>query len=593
MSVELTKATISALTHEAFKPLLDRFSKSSNDKVTARVELTDLPLEALHELERHAKEKPDRGLARVLKVFLAARAGDFTHGIARLSQAADVLNRYLATDLIDGWIYVEDVNGHLNPQLVKAIGMATETFGQEKREYLAITTVAMSHSESRNDRYKVDADHEVHKFYSESVINKTAPDILASKGIHKETAELKADHEASMRRYVDEIMPSFAKQFRFTGRPVKTDSYSHKANPVVNRKVILDLEQSDYGPLVAYEKSSFIGNLSYDDGNEFHAEGTGLVPYNTVMRVFDLKTYEFYWVNARDVQEYVYDEKLARKLVLPNTHRDLLDVLTSDLESFTGDIIEGKSTGNVILCTGISGVGKTLTAEVYSETLKVPLYTIHSGNLGTTAEAIQKSLQVIFQRSKRWGCVLLLDEADVFVQQRGNSVENNAIVAEFLRTMEYFDGLLFMTTNRHDDIDDAILSRCLAIIRYHAPERDDGRAIWKIISTELGQPLDAALIDELVTSFPEACGRDMKNLCGTVFRMVKGGRWKLDADSFRRAAMFRGVNLLRNKGKGTVEGVEDAEIATIISDAQDRIEREMGFRPSPADAMKHLAKLAA
>ncbi|MNL49198.1 hypothetical protein D3C87_1721140 [compost metagenome] len=57
--------------------------------------------------------------------------------------------------------------------------------------------------------------------------------------------------------------------------------------------------------------------------------------------------------------------------------------------------------------------------------------------------------------------------------------------------------------------------------------------------------------------------------------------------------MFRGVDMLKNFGKGQVEGVEDAEIATMIVKAQDLIEREMGFRPSPSDAMKYIMKKAA
>lgn len=588
MAVELTKKTISGLKHEAFKTYLGRLGSSSNDKVTARVELEDLPLDAVNELATYAKENSDRGLARVVKVFLAARSGDFTHGIPRLMGSDGIIRRYLESDMIDGWIYVEDKSGNLNPELVTEIGIGTEKYG-DGTKFLAITTVSSSINEDRDGRKPVSPSRNVHKFYADNVINKTAPDILASAGILKETPELRADYEENLARHTSEIMTGFASQFLFTGSAVKTDRSRDLGTKVAERKVIVDLEQSDYGPLVAYD-----GSIMFDDHRKESggAPGTGLIPYATVVKVFDLKTYDFYWVNSRDLVSYVYDEKLASKLVMPDTHRGLLDVLTGDLESFTGDIIKGKSTGNVILCAGISGVGKTLTAEVYSETMRLPLYTIHSGNLGTTAEAIQKGLSVIFTRAKRWGCVLLLDEADVFVMARGNSVENNAIVAEFLRTMEYFDGLLFMTTNRSDDIDDAILSRCLAIIRYAAPSTKDARLLWKITSEGLGQRLADGIVEELVAVFPEATGRDMKQLCGTVFRTVKAGLWTLDVDTFRRAAMFRGVDMARNRGKGAVAGVEDAEIASHILEVQDRLEEEMGFRPSPADAMKYLVKLA-
>lgn len=100
------------------------------------------------------------------------------------------------------------------------------------------------------------------------------------------------------------------------------------------------------------------------------------------------------------------------------------------------------------MCVGSPGLGKTLTAEVYAEVIERPLYSIHAGALGTNADDIEKNLRTILTRAKRWNCVLLLDEADVFVMQRGASLTQNAIVAEFLRTLEYFDGLMFMTSNR-------------------------------------------------------------------------------------------------------------------------------------------------
>ncbi|NED68046.1 AAA family ATPase, partial [Streptomyces sp. SID10244] len=105
------------------------------------------------------------------------------------------------------------------------------------------------------------------------------------------------------------------------------------------------------------------------------------------------------------------------KLVLPDDQRELLNILTTDISVFTGDIIDGKSAGNVILAMGRPGVGKTLTAEVYAEATGRPLYSIHSGSLGVTAELVRKNLEVIFDRAKRWDAVLLLDEADVFVME--------------------------------------------------------------------------------------------------------------------------------------------------------------------------------
>nr|WP_250808246.1 ATP-binding protein [Neorhizobium tomejilense] len=592
MAVELSKTAIVALEHKDFAQYRNHVEGSRNKDIKAAVSLETLSFEAIRELQAYADKVKDRSLIRAVKVFLAAREGDFTHSIPKLQSAEDVFRRYLLAGRIDGWIYVEDRNGRLNPELVTAVEMRSSEGHYDKRPYLSIVTVAMSgvSSSRHNGRsaYLVEATSKRHNFHAEEVTNKTVTEIFANAGIHKETPELKAEYETALRRHVDEIMPAFAEQFRFTGTPVMDERGSgSNLTPVVARRIINDLQQSDYGPLVSHATlDDSVFKTRGEEGGD-HPD-TGRIPYHTMIKAFDLKSYETYWVHSLDIEPYVYNETLARKLVLPETHRDLLDVLTNDLNSFTGDIVEGKSTGNVILCTGIPGVGKTLTAEVYAEIMKRPLYSIHSGNLGTTAGEIQKNLELIFRRAKRWNCVILLDEADVFVMRRGNSVEQNAIVAEFLRTLEYADVLIFMTTNRHEDIDDAILSRCLAIVRYNPPGSPDARSIWKIISAELGKPLHDGLVEELVSQFPDASGRDMKQLCSTVFRMVKAERWKLDSEAFRRAAMFKGVEISRNRSKDAVAGVDDPEIASFISAAQDRIEREMGFRPSPADAMKNL-----
>lgn len=240
---------------------------------------------------------------------------------------------------------------------------------------------------------------------------------------------------------------------------------------------------------------------------------------------------------------YVYDKSLRNKLVLPDTHKDLLNVLTTDLSAFVNDFIEGKSAGNVILCKGIPGVGKTLTAEVYAELIARPLYTIRSGSLGADAESIADNLNEIFQRAQRWNCVLLLDEADVFVAQRTNDVQQNAIVAEFLRALEYFDGLMFMTTNRPNDIDEAIISRCAAIIDYATPSPTDAAAIWLVMAEQFNVKLSAGLIGELVTLFPAIAPRDIKMLLRLALRVSMTHKQPLALDTFRRCAMFRAIKM--------------------------------------------------
>lgn len=267
------------------------------------------------------------------------------------------------------------------------------------------------------------------------------------------------------------------------------------------------------------------------------------LPEWPLLRVFNLKTHAFVWVHADYLRHYQYDKTLKDKLILPKTHHDLLDVLTANVDVFTGDIVEGKTAGNVILCKGVPGVGKTLTAEIYSELIERPLYLLHSGSLGTNAQDIEANLRVIFARSERWNCVLLLDEADVFIVQRGDNIEQNAIVAEFLRTMEYFSGLLFMTTNRPSNIDEAIISRCAAIIEYEIPTPENAAKIWRVFARQYQFELSDELLDQLLATFEEISPRDLKMLLRLVLRVANKKQISPDIELFRQCAMFRAIKI--------------------------------------------------
>ena len=109
---------------------------------------------------------------------------------------------------------------------------------------------------------------------------------------------------------------------------------------------------------------------------------------------------------------------------------------------------------------GAPGVGKTCTAETVADLVRKPLYSITCGDLGSTAKEIEENLKEHFTLASRWDCVMLLDEADVFLAKRKTEdLHRNSIVSVFLRIMEYYKGLLFLTTNRVGTFDEAFKSR--------------------------------------------------------------------------------------------------------------------------------------
>ena len=53
-----------------------------------------------------------------------------------------------------------------------------------------------------------------------------------------------------------------------------------------------------------------------------------------------------------------------------------------------------------------------------SEQMRVPLYSISAGDLGTDPVAVRLKLAEVFNIAKAWKAVVLLDEADIFLEKR-------------------------------------------------------------------------------------------------------------------------------------------------------------------------------
>jgi AAA+ superfamily predicted ATPase len=230
------------------------------------------------------------------------------------------------------------------------------------------------------------------------------------------------------------------------------------------------------------------------------------------VQAFDLGMHQYVGIHVNNLEEYKYDSNLASKLVLPEKTKQLVNVLMESSAAIMEDIIAGKTGGTVVIATGEPGTGKTLTAECYSEQIERPLYSIQCSQLGTDEEQLEKKLLLTLNRASRWGAILLIDEADVYVRERGNDIQQNAIVGIFLRLLERYRGILFLTSNRATTIDDAIISRAVAHVRYTLPSRQELTQIWKVLADNYKVSLTDGQIQQLIEEFPAISGRNVKNI---------------------------------------------------------------------------------
>ncbi|KAH7182325.1 P-loop containing nucleoside triphosphate hydrolase protein [Fusarium flagelliforme] len=197
---------------------------------------------------------------------------------------------------------------------------------------------------------------------------------------------------------------------------------------------------------------------------------------------FDMQKKEWVKLGVANITEVVWNDEAFDLLVMEPATKELVQaVVTNHVdENRNTDLIHGKGNGLFILLHGGPGTGKTLTAESVAEITKKPLYRVTCGDIGTKAEEVERYLEVVLLLGKTWDCVVLLDEADVFLEQRTlDNLDRNALVSVFLRVLEYYDGILILTSNRVGIFDEAFKSRIQLSLRYENLGETQRRKVWQ------------------------------------------------------------------------------------------------------------------
>lgn len=166
------------------------------------------------------------------------------------------------------------------------------------------------------------------------------------------------------------------------------------------------------------------------------------------------------------LQDIIWNDDAFQGLVLGEKQKTLIHSLVRQHASQVGsgfdDIIKNKGRGLIGLLVGTPGCGKTLTAEAVAETTHRPLYAVSVGELGTTPDVVESRLLPILELAEMWKAVVLLDEAEIFLGKRNmTDITRNALVNIFLRQLEYYQGIMILTTNMVQQCDYAFESRPL------------------------------------------------------------------------------------------------------------------------------------
>ncbi|KAF5005811.1 hypothetical protein FDECE_7767 [Fusarium decemcellulare] len=329
--------------------------------------------------------------------------------------------------------------------------------------------------------------------------------------------------------------------------------------------------------------------VSQDDQSSITLEDEDYALLPRRMFAYALRDRKFAMVDVRYLSEFPRQHDVFGSLKIDKEYKQMVKGLVASHlakkqleEKYSNaakvnqsqDIIYGKGRGLVILLHGVPGVGKTATAEAVALEYGKPLFVITCGDLGLTPREVEASLNEIFRLAHLWQCVLLFDEADVFLAQRSRyDLARNALVSVFLRILEYYNGILFLTTNRVGTLDEAFKSR-IHMSLYYPPL--NSKQVELIFDMNLKKVAEMEKERHKVTGEPELDIREsaIANFANehSAKTQVRGGRWngRQIRNAFQIATSLARFHALEEEELEEAKGKEAQRRRPVLDDTQFR-----------------------
>lgn len=221
------------------------------------------------------------------------------------------------------------------------------------------------------------------------------------------------------------------------------------------------------------------------------------------------------------------------ELAVDNPTREELEALVArcrwreQLAAQASDV-EAGGVGVRALFAGPSGVGKTLAARLLAAELGKDLYRVDlAATVNKYLGETEKNLSQVLSAAEELDIVLLLDEGDALMASRTDVGSSNDRYANLetnflLQRIEFFEGILLVTSNAADRIDPAFARRMDAVLHFRVPDE------WQrygILQQHLGA---TAEVDD-------AWLQDAAQRC-----ILTGGQWRNVATHARLLALQAG-----------------------------------------------------
>ncbi|KAI2882991.1 hypothetical protein CBS11852_9374 [Aspergillus niger] len=210
-------------------------------------------------------------------------------------------------------------------------------------------------------------------------------------------------------------------------------------------------------------------------------------------------------ISVSALSDVEWNHNAFKRLVMAENRRELIHGLVKahrQDDAVFDDVVANKGKGLIALLTGSPATGE----------------------LGIDPDVVDNRLGMILEITRRWGCVLLIDEADVFLSARGKDLARDALVSVFLRRLEYFRGVAILTTNRKHDIDPAFRSRIHFTMHYPDLDTDSRMEVWKNFLTNVAKSSELAGFtsdDFVALSRHSLNGRQIKNIVSCAVSLAR------------------------------------------------------------------------
>ena len=481
-----------------------------------------------------------KNVLKMIEEYLEIMTND-KNMASTVEMGALVMIKYVET-FPEHKIYIQNPNNKKNyPYKVTSIEFMQET--QHNKKHVILKSVY--------EQFGVRKTKDV-IFHLKDLKDVAIAKVFSNKNIQLENDELKSKDLADMVKF-NQMHKKVGMQCILNG--ITTDEVANK--PVrfgekynifssANYKVVIDV----FGENIEEQDNQKIDEM-IDDGTEFWKKQTKMfrefhsenydetvntqteIPVHPDVIIFDLKRHMRMICHIDFINEYQYQDDATQSLIIEDEKRDLIiDIIEHGNNEFK-DIVRDKSGGLIVMLVGPPGVGKTLTVEVIAEIQKKPLYIIQPSLLGVEPEIIEEELYKCFERGKRWDAIILIDEADMYIHQRGMDLKQNSIVGRFLKSLEYYPGILFMTCNSANIIDDAIISRCIVVIDYPLPNESEQKKIWKVLIKSVECEIADRVLQEAVQEYHKFTGRDIKNILKLI--KITSGKNEITTEMLRES----------------------------------------------------------